>query len=104
MEVATAPQGTAERPEPVAGPEPLAGRVAVTLGAAVLGFGGSISVFLKAYYDLDVWGWIGLGLLVVAIALLVGWRRPRGVAFPLAIGGLVALWLWSLLSSVWADS
>jgi hypothetical protein len=74
------------------------------LGPAILGFGCGISAFLKAYYDLDVWGWIGLGLLAVVIALVVGSGRPRGVAFPLALGGLVGLWLWSLLSTVWAES
>ena len=81
-------------------PSPIVGGIV----GALLGFGCGISAFLKAYYDLEVWGWIGLGLLAVVIALLIGGRRPNGVAFPLALGGLIALWLWSLLSMVWAES
>jgi hypothetical protein len=89
-----AESGSTQRPTAVAG----------TVLAALLGFGCGISAFLKAYYDLEVWGWIGLGLLAVVIALIVGSRPARGAAFLLALGGLVALWLWSLLSMAWAES
>ncbi len=104
MEVATVAQGRAVEPASARPDRRVAPPVLGAVVAAILGFGCGISAFLKTYYDLEVWGWIGLGLLAVVIACVVGVRRPRGVAFPLALAGLVALWLWSLLSTVWAES
>jgi hypothetical protein len=76
-------------------------RIAV---AGLLGFGCGISAFLQSYYDLAVWGWIGLGLLAALLVLFVGAGAPRRPAFWIAVGGLVALWAWALLSSTWGES
>jgi hypothetical protein len=104
MQAATAVGGPTLAAESAGPTERRVPRVAGAVLAALLGFGCGISVFLKTYYGIDVWGWIGLGLLAIVIAFVVGLPRPGGVAFPLALAGLVALWLWSLLSTVWADS
>jgi hypothetical protein len=104
MQAATAVGGPTPAAESAGPTERRVPRVAGAALAALLGFGCGISVFLRTYYGIDVWGWIGLGLLALVIAFVVGLPRPDGVAFPLALAGLVALWLWSLLSTVWAES
>jgi hypothetical protein len=104
MQAATAVEGGALTAESASPTERRIPRVASAALAALLGFGCGISAFMQTYYGVDVWGWIGLGLLAIVIAFVLGLPRPRGVAFPLALAGLVALWLWSLLSTVWAES
>jgi O-antigen ligase len=78
--------------------------VVATVVAVALGFGCGVSAELGGYYDLAVWGWIGLVLLVVVVGVLVGAGLPRSSPFLIALGGLVASWLWCLLSSTWAES
>src|ERR1700759_2028647 len=75
-----------------------------TVLAAALGLGCGLSAFLDAYYDLSTWGWIGIGLLALALACVVGVQAPRGWGFWLAGGGLVGLWAWALLSTTWSES
>ncbi|HEX4625176.1 MAG TPA: O-antigen ligase family protein [Solirubrobacteraceae bacterium] len=88
-----------------AGPaESTAVRTARVVVAGLLGLGCGISAFLESYYAIGAWGWIGLGLLAAALAFVVGATAPRGRAFWLAVGGLVALWAWAVLSSTWAES
>jgi O-Antigen ligase len=78
---------------------------AVRLGlAGLLGLGCGLSTFLDAYYDLSVWGWIGVGLLAITLACVVGVQAPRSWGFWLAVGGLAGLWAWALLSSTWSES
>src|SRR3954451_13151587 len=88
-----------------AGPaESTAVRTARVVVAGLLGLGCGISAFLESYYTIGAWGWIALGLLAAALAFVVGATAPRGRAFWLAVGGLVALWAWAVLSSTWAES
>jgi hypothetical protein len=71
---------------------------------AVLGLlGGALGVSQLVYgaYNESTWAPIALGALAVAVALAIGFpRRP-----PLALlVPLLALWLWSLISSGWSES
>ena len=80
-----------------------AGAVAVALLVA-LGLGSGLGAAADGYYDLTVWGPICVALAAVVVASAVATPgRPRVVP-ALAVGGLVALWLWSWLSSGWAES
>jgi hypothetical protein len=72
--------------------------------AAVVGFGCGVSVFLNGFYDLAVFGWIGLGLLSALVFVVAGPGVPSSRPLVLALAGLVALWAWALLSSTWAQS
>jgi UDP-N-acetylmuramyl pentapeptide phosphotransferase/UDP-N-acetylglucosamine-1-phosphate transferase len=63
-----------------------------------------LSPFLYGFYDVGVWGPIALGLLAVLLGLLIARpAAPRWGAL-LAAGALAGLWLWSLLSTSWAES
>jgi O-antigen ligase len=105
MQAATAVLSPPEAAAPPAeAREWTAARIAGVAAAGLIGFGAGISAFLHGYYDLVVWGWIGIGFLAAAVAFLIGWRAPAGLPFKLALGGLVALWLWSLLTALWAES
>lgn len=77
----------------------------VTVVAASLALG--LSPFLHGGYDQRVWTVGGLVLVAGIVAILLsGIGRLRGLggaAIP-AVGGLVALGLWSLLSARWAPS
>jgi tetratricopeptide (TPR) repeat protein len=85
----------------------LAARVAGALVVAllvILGLGSGVSALADGFYDLTVWGPICVALLAVVLALAVtAGGRPRFVPV-LAVGGLVAMWLWSWVSSGWAES
>jgi len=71
---------------------------------AILGAGSGVSVVLGGFYDVTVWGPIAVGVLALALALVVtGAGRPRLMP-ALALGSLVFLWLFSWLSSIWAES
>ena len=69
---------------------------------AGLSFG--ISCFLTGYFDISVWGSLALVWLVVLLALALG--RPALLLGPalLAVGGLLALSVWALVSTGWAES
>ena len=63
-----------------------------------------LSPFLYGFYDPSVWGPITLLLLAALLGLVIARpAAPRRTAL-LALGGLVALWLWSLFSTRWAES
>jgi O-antigen ligase len=71
---------------------------------ALAGLGSGVSAIADGYYDLTVWGPITVGVLAVALAAVaVTPARPRLLP-ALAVGGLAGVWLWSLLSSSWAES
>jgi tetratricopeptide (TPR) repeat protein len=79
------------------------GAVAVAL-LVVLGLGSGVSAMADGFYDLTVWGPICVGLLALVLALAVtADGRPRLLP-ALAVGCLVAIWLWSWLSTGWAES
>jgi hypothetical protein len=74
----------------------------VLLGVAGVGCGISPAFF--GYFDISVWGPIGIGLVAVAIALLVAKQAvPRGIA-AVAVVALLAFGAWCLLSMGWAES
>jgi tetratricopeptide (TPR) repeat protein len=80
-----------------------AGAVAVALLVA-LGLGSGMSAAADGYYDLTVWGPICVAISALVVALAVATPgRPRVVP-AVAVGGLSALWLWSWLSTSWAES
>ena len=73
-------------------------------GLLVAGLGAGLSPFFFAYYDVSVWVPIGLVLvLACAIGVVARPTRPAGPAV-LAIGGLLGLGVWSLGSTIWAES
>ena len=79
------------------------GALAVAL-LVVLGLGSGISALADGFYDLTVWGPICVALLALVLALAVtAGGRPRLMP-ALAVGGLAAVWLWSWLSTGWAES
>ena len=69
---------------------------------AGLSFG--VSCFLSGYFDLSVWGALALVWLAVLLALALA--RPALLLWPagLAVGGLLALSVWALISTGWAES
>jgi tetratricopeptide (TPR) repeat protein len=70
----------------------------------VVGLVFGTSAFLSGFYDTTVWEPILLGCLSLLVALAVARPAvPIGSA-AVAIGGLLALWLWSLLSGSWTEA
>jgi tetratricopeptide (TPR) repeat protein len=70
----------------------------------LLGLGAGLSPFFFAYYDPSAWVPIGLAL-VLACAVGVIARPVRlGIPAALSLGGLLGLGVWSLSSTVWAES
>ncbi len=69
-------------------------------------FGGllfGVSAFWSGFYDTALWSPASLVFLTIALTFVIAVRRlPSGTALAL-VGGLAGLWLWSLLSSGWAD-
>jgi UDP-GlcNAc:undecaprenyl-phosphate/decaprenyl-phosphate GlcNAc-1-phosphate transferase len=73
-------------------------------GLLVLGLGAGLSPFFFAYYDTSAWVPIGLGLVAAsAVAVVARPARPSAPA-ALAVGGLLGLGIWSLISTAWAES
>lgn len=81
-------------------PTDFASRALLTL--AGLAFG--TSAFFFGYYGPTVWEPISLGCLALLLALLLARPATLRGASVVAVAGLLALWLWSLLSSVWAEA
>jgi hypothetical protein len=68
------------------------------------GAGCGLSPALFGYFDLSVWGPIGLGLIALAVGLLVARPAlPTGLA-AVAVGALALFAVWLLLSMGWAES
>jgi O-Antigen ligase len=71
---------------------------------AIVGTAAGVSPLIGGFYDLTVWGPIAVGMFALVLALIItGVGRPR-VAPGLAVGSLAFLWLWSWISSAWAES
>ena len=95
---------TKEKGRREAGKTAVRPRIVRSVLLAILGAGSGVSVLLGGYYDVTVWGPIALGVLALALALVVtGAGRPRLLP-ALAVGSLAFLWLFSWLSSTWAES
>lgn len=85
----------------------VAGRASGALAVAllvVLGLGSGVSALADGFYDLTVWGPICVALLALVLALAVTTGGPPRLLPALAVGGLVSVWLWSWLSTGWAES
>jgi tetratricopeptide (TPR) repeat protein len=77
--------------------------VAIAL-LVLFGLGSGISAIADGFYDLTVWGPITVGVAAVALAAAAASSaRPRVIPL-LAVAGLTGLWLWSWLSTTWAES
>lgn len=63
-----------------------------------------LSPALFGFYRLSVWGPIALFVLAALLGLVIARPAAPRAAALIAIGGLVFLWLWSLLSVGWAES
>jgi hypothetical protein len=74
----------------------------VLIGLAGAGFG--VSAFFFGFYDASVWEPLALGWLCLALGLLLAGRALPSRTGMIAVAGLVGLWLWSLLSTRWAES
>jgi UDP-GlcNAc:undecaprenyl-phosphate GlcNAc-1-phosphate transferase len=71
---------------------------------AVLGVGAGLSPFWFGYYDASVWVPIGLAVVAAcAMALMLGPLRLTGPS-AVVLGAALALALWTLASSRWAES
>jgi UDP-GlcNAc:undecaprenyl-phosphate GlcNAc-1-phosphate transferase len=63
-----------------------------------------LSPLLYGFYDVSVWGPIALAVLSAVVGLVIARPAvPRRAALAGA-GGLVGLWLWSLISVTWSES
>ena len=71
---------------------------------AILGAGSGVSVVLGGFYNLTVWGPIAVGVLALALALVLTGAGPPRLVPAVALGSLTFLWLFSWLSSIWAES
>ena len=70
----------------------------------LFGLGSGVSAIADGFYDLTVWGPITVGVGAVAVgAAAVTSAKPRLMPV-LAVAGLTGLWLWSWLSTTWAES
>jgi len=69
-----------------------------------VGLGAGLSPLFSAYYDVGIW--VPIGLVLVVAAAMATIARPPVFTLPvgLALAGLAALGLWSLLSMGWASA
>jgi hypothetical protein len=77
------------------------GEWAVQAGLTLIGALFGLSQFVHGAYNEATWSPIALGALALGLGLTVGAPRRPPLA---ALVPLLGLWLWSLLSSGWADS
>jgi UDP-GlcNAc:undecaprenyl-phosphate GlcNAc-1-phosphate transferase len=70
---------------------------------ALIGLGAGLSPLLSAYYSTNVW--IPMGLVLVVGTAMAAIARPPVLTLPVlgALGGLIGLGLFSLVSSGWAN-
>jgi UDP-N-acetylmuramyl pentapeptide phosphotransferase/UDP-N-acetylglucosamine-1-phosphate transferase len=81
-------------------------RVTLVEGAVVLfiTLALGLSPVLYGFYDVSVWGPIALFLLAALLGMVLARPAiPRPAAL-VALAGLVGVWLWSFLSTAWAES
>jgi len=71
---------------------------------ALFGFGSGVSAIADGFYDLTVWGPITIGVAAVALGAAVATSAKPRLIPVLAVAGLMGLWLWSWLSTGWAES
>ena len=62
------------------------------------------SALFNGFYDAIVWEAVLLGCLSVLVAFVVARPAVPTGSSAIAIGGLLALWLWSLLSGSWSEA
>jgi cytochrome c-type biogenesis protein CcmH/NrfG len=74
------------------------------LTLALLGLGAGLSPFFFAYYDASVWVPIGLVLVAACAIGVVAYPLRPGAPGALALGGLFGLGIWSVTSTLWAES
>jgi hypothetical protein len=101
------PQGVTAKPTPWATYP--AGRLGFgapleTVLLLVAGVGAGASAALSGFYDLSVWGPICLGIMAVLVGLAVVERRRLPLTASIAIGALVGLWAWAMISKGWSES
>ncbi|MDQ3648289.1 MAG: O-antigen ligase family protein [Actinomycetota bacterium] len=63
-----------------------------------------LSPALYGFYDLSIWGPIALFLLAGLLGLVIARPAALRPAALAAVGGLVFVWAWSLLSTRWSES
>jgi len=63
-----------------------------------------LSPALYGFYDLSIWGPIALFLLAGLLGLVIARPASLRPAALVAVGGLVSVWAWSLLSTSWSES
>jgi O-Antigen ligase len=80
---------------------PTRGDFVATVALALLGAVFGLSQLIHGAYDESTWAPIALGALGLMLALAIGLPRRLPIA---AVGSLLGLWLWSLLSAGWSDS
>jgi O-Antigen ligase/Tetratricopeptide repeat len=71
---------------------------------AVFAGGCALSPLAFGYYDLSIWGWIELGLLVALLALAVAATAVPARRALVATAGLAAVGAWAWLSRGWGES
>jgi UDP-N-acetylmuramyl pentapeptide phosphotransferase/UDP-N-acetylglucosamine-1-phosphate transferase len=64
----------------------------------------ALSPLLYGFYDLSVWGPIGLGALAALLGLLIARPAAPSRSGLVALAGLVGLSAWSFVSTRWAES
>lgn len=107
--LAWGPRGTsrtAHGPPPEIPREPRALPVSIVEGTLIAFLAGAcgLSPFLYGFYNVSVWGPIALGMLAGLLGLVLARpASPRSSAL-IATGGLVGIWIWSALSSLWSES
>lgn len=71
---------------------------------ALFGLGSGISAIADGFYDVTVWGPITIAVAAVAVAAAVATSAQPRLLPLLAVAGLTGMWLWSWLSTGWAES
>jgi UDP-GlcNAc:undecaprenyl-phosphate GlcNAc-1-phosphate transferase len=89
---------------PIATPGRPRPRLVEALVVLFIGVSCGLSPFLYGFYDIGTWGPIALLTLAILLGLVLSRERLPTRSGLVALGALAVLWLWSLLSSSWAES
>jgi UDP-GlcNAc:undecaprenyl-phosphate GlcNAc-1-phosphate transferase len=89
---------------PIGGSVPDWASLPALVALGVIGLGAALSPFWYGFYDATKWVPIGIGIVVAVAAAAIS--RPPRLSAPgaAALAAVAALALWSLLSSLWAES